>query len=572
MKDSIPSSHGITDFEHLGIPGKLVESLKRMQITVPTPIQSATIPIALLGSDILASAQTGTGKTVAYAIPLIIKLTASQHSTALILTPTRELAMQVNQTLNQILGNDSSFRTTLLIGGAPMGKQFAELKRRPQLIVGTPGRITDHLQRGSLVLDKTNFLIIDEADRMLDMGFGIQLDKIAEYLPEVRQTLMFSATVPSNIEKLSKKYLRDPQRISVGSSVLPAPKIKQEIIHTKGSEKFGELLKQLDQREGSIIVFVKTKRGAERLAKELKLKGHSSDAIHGDLQQRRRERVIHTFRAQKSRILVATDVAARGLDIPHVMHVINFELPQCPEDYIHRIGRTGRAGAEGSALCLVTPDEGHKWKAIARLMNPHGKESEPRSQQPKQSQRSRDFSPRSRFSKQSQESRDFKPRSRFSKDGQEVGDFAPRPRFAKQGQESRDFKPRSRSFKQDREGGDFAPRSSSFKQNREGGDAAPRARSFKQNREGGDFAPRSSSFKQNREGGDFAPRSSSFKQNREGGDFAPRFAAANQDQPRSGPQSIKASHTRFKQKKPFFGQSKRPDAGKRKSFKKFDRD
>ncbi len=217
---------------------------------------------------------------------------------------------------------------------------------------------------------------------MLDMGFDVQLNKIAEYLPADRQTLMFSATVPPAIERLSQKYLRSPQRIAIGSLVQPVLKIKQDLLHVRPAEKFPELCKQLEERQGAIIVFVKTRHGTERLCRELQKLGHSSDAIHGDLQQRRRESVIQGFRNQRTRILVATDVAARGLDIPHVMHVINYDLPQCPEDYIHRIGRTGRAGAEGNALCLVSPEDGHKWRAIARFMNPEEAKSAPHSKKP----------------------------------------------------------------------------------------------------------------------------------------------------------------------------------------------
>lgn len=358
------------NFTDFGLSPLLIESLRQKQITTPTPIQAATIPPALNGLDLLASAQTGSGKTVAYLIPLIIHLSTHRKNTALILTPTRELAMQVHQTLAQLFGKTSPFRMALLIGGMPIFKQKMELKGSPQLIIGTPGRITDHLMGKNLSLSSTHFLIIDEADRMLDMGFGIQLDKIAKYLPEVRQTLMFSATLPPNIEKLAKKYLTKPERISIGSSTQAAIKIKQEILHTTGAEKFSELKKQLDQREGSIIVFVKTKRGADRLSRDLKELGYSANAIHGDLSQKHRSRVIHAFREQKCRILVATDVAARGLDVPHVMHVINYNLPECPEDYIHRIGRTGRAEQEGSALCLISPEDRHKWNAIRRMMDP----------------------------------------------------------------------------------------------------------------------------------------------------------------------------------------------------------
>ena len=392
------------NFKELGLPSIIVDALTRMKICVPTPVQALAIPLASRGQDVLASAQTGTGKTIAYTIPLLIKLLASPQGSALILTPTRELAVQVQQAINQILSKGSAIRTVLLIGGTSMSKQISDLRKRPRIIVGTPGRIYDHLQRKSLTLNETSFLVIDEADRMLDMGFGIQLDRIAEYLPKERQTLMFSATLPPNIDKLSKKYLQNPERVSIGSSAIPAPKIKQEIIHTTGGEKLPELLKQLGTREGSIIVFVKTKRNADKLSKELRTQGHTADAIHGDLSQNRRERALQAFRARKNRIMVATDVAARGLDIPHVMHVINYNLPQCPEDYIHRIGRTGRAGAEGNALCLISPEEKILWRAIVRLIDPHAKPERQESRQPlpeRQNQRPRKFGFKKPYSKNS---------------------------------------------------------------------------------------------------------------------------------------------------------------------------
>ncbi len=362
----------MSNFTQFGVSEALVGTLKRMLITEPTPIQSKTLPITLTGADILASAQTGSGKTIAYLIPLIMK-----GCPALILTPTRELATQVHDALNAILGREASFKTALLIGGAPMGRQLARLRSKPQIIIGTPGRINDHLERKTLSLKETRFLVIDEADRMLDMGFGVQLNRIAEYLPKTKQTLMFSATLPPNIEKLSKRYLSNPQRITIDVSVQSAPKIKQEIIRTTTGEKQNQLVKALTEREGSIIVFVKTRRRAESLSKQLKILSHSANAIHGDLRQSRRDQVLQLFRNGKSRILVATDVAARGLDIPLVMHVINFDLPECPEDYVHRIGRTGRAGAEGFALSLVSPEDNHNWRAIARLM---GLETPPPSQ------------------------------------------------------------------------------------------------------------------------------------------------------------------------------------------------
>ncbi|MBX7067382.1 MAG: DEAD/DEAH box helicase [Parachlamydiales bacterium] len=357
----------MSQFTQFELPVALINSLEKLGITVPTPVQKETIPFALKGLDILATAQTGSGKTIAYLIPLLQKLEQDPQATALILAPTRELAMQIHKNLTQL----APIKTALIIGGAEMFKQFRELKKRPRLIVGTPGRINDHLERGSLQLKSTRFLVIDEADRMLDMGFGIQLDAIAEFLPETRQTLFFSATFPPNIQKLADKYLRDPKRITIDSSNQPAPKIQQEVIELKSSEKGTELRKQLEKREGSIIVFVRTRRKADILSQELQDEGHEAEAMHGDLRQRQRERVLKSFRISRTRILVATDVAGRGLDIPHVMHVINYDLPEVPEDYVHRIGRTGRAGAEGFALALVSSEDWHKWRAIEKMLNPH---------------------------------------------------------------------------------------------------------------------------------------------------------------------------------------------------------
>ncbi len=372
----------MTNFTQWDLPAALIASLVRMGITNPTPVQQEAIPLALQGFDILASAQTGTGKTVAYLIPLIQRLTKNPQTPALILAPTRELAMQIHQTLKQMA--DPNFKTSLLIGGASMFRQLAELKKRPHVIVGTPGRINDHLERRSLNLNATRFLVIDEADRMLDMGFGPQLDRIAKHLPQERQTLLFSATLLPNIVRLSERFLKDPKRVAVNTNTQLDPKIQQEAIHLPNSEKKAGLLKQLNQREGSIIIFVKTRRRAESISKELRQAGHKTDAMHGDLRQNRREQVIRAFRSSKSRILVATDVASRGLDIPHVMHVINYDLPECPEDYVHRIGRTGRAGAEGFALSLISPEDKFRWKAIERLLNPNNHAATPRNEKSKQ--------------------------------------------------------------------------------------------------------------------------------------------------------------------------------------------
>ncbi len=358
------------NFNELDLHPVMMTSLAQMNYHTPTPVQAQAIPPALDGRDILGSAQTGTGKTAAFAIPLIEKLLRNPRGTALVLTPTRELGKQIMEIMHQLLGRKSPIKTAFIIGGESMGKQYAQLKQQPRLIVGTPGRINDHLQRGSMKLHDTDFLVLDETDRMLDMGFTVQIDRILHYMPKKRQTLLFSATLPPNILKLSEKYLNNAVRVAVGSTTTPLKAIRQETMHLDGSEKYDALVNQLNARSGSIIIFVKTKYGTEKLAKKLNRENHDAEAIHGDLKQSRRERVISGLRNKKYRILVATDVVARGLDIPHIAHVINYDLPQVAEDYIHRIGRTARAGAEGASLSLVTPQDRDKWYAISVLMDP----------------------------------------------------------------------------------------------------------------------------------------------------------------------------------------------------------
>ncbi len=367
----------MTNFDSYKTPAFLCASLKKMHISVPTPIQAKAIPAGLERQDILASAQTGTGKTIAYLIPLITNLVADKSSSALILAPTRDLALQIQDTSRRLLGKELDI--VLIIGGTPMNKQLIALKRRPRLIIGTPGRVNDHLVRKSLRLENTKFLVLDEADRMLDMGFSKALDKIIPHMPKERQTFMFSATLPPSIQKMSALYLTNPIRITVGSTTEPTQKIKQETLEMATSEKLTNLVTELNKRDGSILVFVKTKRGADRLAKKLADGKHSAVAVHGDLRQSKREKIIRDYRNLKTRIMVATDVAARGLDIPHIQHVINFDLPQCPEDYIHRIGRTGRAEKEGSAISFISPDESHIWRQIHRLIHKGESSPEPHS-------------------------------------------------------------------------------------------------------------------------------------------------------------------------------------------------
>lgn len=355
------------DFAGLGLPDKLLQALQRIDFNTPTPVQIQAIPVAMQGHDILASAQTGTGKTGAFGIPIIAHLMEDRDSSAIILAPTRELATQISTALQSMIPVPY-IKTALLIGGESMPKQLKQLAFRPRLIIGTPGRVNDHLLRGSLNLRNAGFLVLDETDRMLDMGFGVQIDKILQHMPQKRQTLLFSATLPPEIVKLANKYQKNPQRIVVGSTTSPIAKIDQQTVYINDGEKYPQLLEELEAREGSMIIFVKTKHGTQRMADKLAKAGFEADAIHGDLQQRRRDRVIQSFRDRQFRILCATDVAARGLDISHIEHVINYDLPQVPEDYIHRIGRTARAGAEGQAVTFVTNADKVKWNAIQKLL------------------------------------------------------------------------------------------------------------------------------------------------------------------------------------------------------------
>ncbi len=360
----------ISGFDKYPLPAAIKKSLEILNFVTPTEIQAKSIPVALNGRDILGSSQTGSGKTGAFGIPLIARLMLNPNESALVMAPTRELATQVADVLSKIIPQNNNIRRALLIGGDSMFKQIQQLKRGPRIIIGTPGRIMDHIKRKLINLSQIKYLVLDETDRMLDIGMGEQIEEIVARIPEDRQTLLFSATFSPEIIKISQKYLKNPERISVGESNQVAKKIKQESMEIRNSDKYSELTKQLTAREGSVVIFVKTKLSADDLADRLNADGFKANAIHGDLHQRKRERVITSFRNKNCRILVATDVAARGLDIPHIEHVINFDLPQCPEDYIHRIGRTARAGAEGNALSFISPDERKRWYAIQHLINP----------------------------------------------------------------------------------------------------------------------------------------------------------------------------------------------------------
>ena len=404
------------NFLSLRLESTLVESLAKINFKTPTPIQAKAIPVALEGKDILGTAQTGTGKTGAFGIPLVNHLLKTKKDTALVMTPTRELASQVMQSMNNLIGR-GNVRTALLIGGDSMQKQLRQMRRNPRLIVGTPGRINDHLKRNTLKLNNTTFLVLDESDRMLDMGFTPQINLVLDKVQRKHQTLLFSATLPGNIIRLAEKYLNHPVRISAGSTSTPIEKIKQEVLRLKDGDKYNQLIKEIYERQGSILIFVKTRRNAEKMVKRLKYDDHDADAIHGNLRQNKRDRVIKAFRNNHFRILVGTDVASRGLDIPAIKHVINFDLPQVPEDFIHRIGRTARAGADGSALSFVGDQDRSKWNAIQRLINPNFKEENRGKEKSRRKNRGRFFDKKSRRGKNR-----FADKKRNSQDRQNQSD------------------------------------------------------------------------------------------------------------------------------------------------------
>ncbi|WP_440634007.1 DEAD/DEAH box helicase [Candidatus Pelagibacter sp. HIMB1485] len=384
------------NFSDLNIENKLKRSIELAEFRTPTPIQSQSIPISLEGKDVLGTAQTGTGKTLAFTIPMLNKLLKNKRAMALIICPTRELATQVMETVLKLNIREIGIGNALLIGGESMQKQLRQLKKGARIIVGTPGRINDHIERKSLNLSRVNYLVLDETDRMLDMGFTPQIEIILKFIPKDHQTLLFSATLPENILKISQKYLNNPERVSVGSLSTPIEKIKQETFQITADKKYHELINQLVERSGSILVFVKTKHGADKIVKRLKYDGHKADAIHGNLRQSKRDRVIRGFRNGNSRILIATDVAARGLDIPVIKHVINYDLPQVPEDYIHRIGRTGRAGKDGSALTFLTNNDRSMWRSIQKLIDPDFKVKE---EARPNNQKSKKFNKKNKFKK-----------------------------------------------------------------------------------------------------------------------------------------------------------------------------
>jgi ATP-dependent RNA helicase RhlE len=363
----------VSTFDQFQLPPFITKSLARLNFTTPTPIQAQAIGPALDGRDVIGMAQTGTGKTAAFSIPLATRLNAMPHQHGLILVPTRELAQQVFTCFKDLTGKHQQLRAALLIGGASMHMQRVELRRGARVIIATPGRLVDHLQSNPKLLVRSSLLVLDEADRMLDMGFMPQIKQILKALPRVRQTMMFSATFPADIKQIATQHMHEPVQISVGAPSRPVEKIEQVVREVAHTEKNSVLLDELNARAGSVLIFTRTKHRTDRLNRYLESYGYKTTRIHGNRSLAQRRKAIEGFRSGEFRILVATDIAARGLDIADIAHVINYDLPQVPEDYIHRIGRTARNGKGGQALCFLTPDDRQMWRSISKLALSQGR-------------------------------------------------------------------------------------------------------------------------------------------------------------------------------------------------------
>ena len=369
--DEAPDSDdlaGDLTFADLQIHPAVLQAVGDVGYESPSPIQSATIPAMLEGSDVVGLAQTGTGKTAAFAIPILSKIdTDSRATQALVLAPTRELALQVAEAFSRY-GAHLRVNVLPVYGGSSYGPQLAGLKRGAQIVVGTPGRVIDHLEKGSLDLSHLDYLVLDEADEMLQMGFAEDVERILSDTPEYKQVALFSATMPPGIRKITAKYLHDPVEVTVKSKTQTAENITQRYVQVAGPRKMDALTRLLEVEPfEAMIVFVRTKQATEEVAEKLRARGFSAAAINGDIPQAVRERTINSLKDGSIDILIATDVAARGLDVERISHVLNYDIPHDPESYVHRIGRTGRAGRSGTALLFVTPRERHLLNAIERV-------------------------------------------------------------------------------------------------------------------------------------------------------------------------------------------------------------
>lgn len=358
----------MTEFKDMGLSDELLEALEKKGFTAPTPIQERTIPILLSGEkDIIGQARTGTGKTAAFGLPILEKIKErAGHVQAIILAPTRELACQVAEEINSLKGR-KRVSVVSIYGGQSMMPQIRDLKRGADIVVGTPGRILDHLSRRTLKLGGISYFVLDEADEMCNMGFLEDVTKIMESASEDRQTLLFSATMPPEVQHIAEKFMGEYEKISVKPEKEDKPLTEQYYHEVRDCDRFEALCRVIDAQDGFYgLVFCRTRADTDRIAANLAEKGYPADPIHGDLSQARREEILSRFKKRRCKILVATDVAARGIDVPDLTHVVNFALPQDPESYVHRIGRTGRAGKTGVAVTIIAPHEFGRFKFITR--------------------------------------------------------------------------------------------------------------------------------------------------------------------------------------------------------------
>ena len=365
--------HLMTTFESLGLAPALLKALAAEGYTAPTPIQQQAMAPALAGRDVQGIAQTGTGKTAAFALPILQRLAAIRKPTVrggcrvLVLAPTRELASQIAESF-RVYGKFIGVRVITMFGGVPKGKQARAIASGVDVLVATPGRLIDHMQDRTVRLDTTEVLVLDEADHMLDLGFIIPIRRIVSTIPAARQTMFFSATMPKEIASLAEAMLRDPVHVAVAPAATTVERVDQHVIFAEGAHKRTVLFDLLvDVAKGRTLVFTKTKHGADKVVKYLETNGLPAAAIHGNKSQPQRERALHQFRTGELRVLIATDIAARGIDVDDVSHVINFDLPNVPESYVHRIGRTARAGATGVAISLCSGEERPFLKSIEKL-------------------------------------------------------------------------------------------------------------------------------------------------------------------------------------------------------------
>ncbi|QEG33596.1 DEAD/DEAH box helicase [Bythopirellula goksoeyrii] len=370
--EETPDSGPAPTFAQLGLSDVMLASLVAASYHEPSPVQAGIIPRAIAGVDVLGQARTGTGKTAAFAIPILERLgteSCGPLPQALVLVPTRELAVQVRDEISK-LAHGRKTRCQAVYGGKPIRQQIDRLGRGADIVVGTPGRVIDLLSRSALKLEKLEFVVLDEADRMLDIGFRPDIEKILRRCPQKRQTLLLSATVAPGIERLAKRYMVDPEIMDFSPKNKTVDTIEQHYFSVDEERKY-ELLVRLIQREDpeQAIVFCRTKRGTDRLHNKLSKKTPSVDLIHGDMQQSARDRVMRKFRAGDVKILIATDVVGRGIDVSNISHIVNYDLPQSSDDYVHRVGRTGRMGREGVAYSFVTPEQGIELTRIEMLIN-----------------------------------------------------------------------------------------------------------------------------------------------------------------------------------------------------------